>query len=138
VLADGFFEWMEFQKKKYPHYVHLEGASVFAFAGLYSHWTDKETGELFRTFTVITTDANPLMARIHNTKKRMPVILPHDLWNTWLDPLLTREQIHDLLLPCPDAGMSAYPISRLITTRGADTNVPEIREQALYPELALA
>ena len=138
VLADGFFEWMDFQKKKYPHYVHLKNDELFAFAGLYSNWTDKETGELFKTFAIITTDANPLMARIHNLKKRMPVILTKDQWNTWLDPQLTKEQIANMLLPCPDTNMNAYPISKLITTRGADTNVPEIKQECTYPELAFA
>jgi putative SOS response-associated peptidase YedK len=138
VLADGFFEWMEYAKKKYPHYVHLKGSEVFAFAGLYTHWTDKDTGELFRTFTIITTEANPLMARIHNIKKRMPVILPRDHWKRWLDPTLSKEQIADMLHPCPDTGMDAYPISRQITARGADTNVPQIMQPYTYPELAFA
>jgi putative SOS response-associated peptidase YedK len=136
VLADGFFEWMEHKKKKYPHYVHLDGFALFGFAGLYANWTDKETGELFHTFTILTTDANPLMAKIHNTKQRMPVILPREEWNHWLDPQLTKEQMQQLLLPCGDDKMKAHTISKLITTRGADTNVPEIKELYHYPELA--
>lgn len=135
VLADGFFEWMEHKKKKYPHYVYLDGSSVFGFAGLYAHWTDKETGEILHTFTVITTDANPLMARVHNTKQRMPVILPKQEWSHWLSPSLTKEQVQDMLKPCDDKGMKAYSISKLITTRGAETNVPPIKEPFDYPEL---
>lgn len=135
VLADGFFEWTEHKKKKYPHYVHLDGFSVFGFAGLYAHWTDKETGEILHTFTVITTDANPLMARIHNTKQRMPVILPKAEWSQWLSPSLTKEQTLEMLRPCDDGGMKAYPISKLITTRGAETNVAHIKEPFHYPEL---
>jgi putative SOS response-associated peptidase YedK len=136
VLADGFFEWMEHKKKKYPHYVHLNEFEVFGFAGLYAHWTDKETGEILHTFTIITTEANPLMARVHNTKERMPVILPQQEWQHWLDPSLTREQMEEMLHPCDDTGMKAYSISKLITTRGAQTNVPEIREPFEYAELA--
>ena len=135
VITDGFFEWMEFQKKKYPHYVHLKENELFAFAGLYSHWTDKETGELFRTFSIITTEANPLMARIHNVKKRMPVILPQNQWDQWLLPTLNKEQIMEMLHPCPDTNMNAYAISKHITTRGSDTNVPEINAPFQYPEL---
>jgi putative SOS response-associated peptidase YedK len=138
VLADGFYEWMEFQKKKYPHYVHLKNNELFAFAGLYSHWTDKETGELFRTFTIITTEANPFMARFHNVKKRMPVLFTKDQWSTWLDSSLTKEQIAQLLLPCDDTAMESHTISKLITTRGADTNVPEVFEPVEYPELVFA
>jgi putative SOS response-associated peptidase YedK len=138
VLADGFFEWMDFAKKKYPHYVGVGDFSLFAFAGVYAHWTDKETGELLKTFTILTTDANPMMARIHNIKKRMPVILPQELWNAWLDPSLTREQIATFFQPLEDRAMKAHTISKLITTRGADTNVPEIAQKFEYPELALA
>ena len=136
VLADGFFEWMEYRNKKYPHYVHLDGFDVFGFAGLYANWTDKETGELFHTFTIITTDANPLMAKIHNVKKRMPVILPKEEWKHWLDPQLTKEQMQQMFQPCNDSNMKAYTISKLITTRGAETNVPQIKEPYHYAELA--
>lgn len=135
VLADGFFEWMEYKKKKYPHYVHLDESDLFGFAGLFAPWTDKETGELLNTFCIITTEANALMARIHNVKKRMPVILPKNSWHNWLAPDLSKEQMIALLQPCPEAGMKSHSISRLITTRGADTNVPQIKELFHYPEL---
>lgn len=138
VLADGFYEWMEYKKKKYPHYVHLKDNELFGFAGLYAHWTDKETGELLRTFTIITTEANGLMAKIHNVKKRMPVILQKNQWQTWLSPSLSKEQMTNLLLPCPDTGMKAYSISKLITARNADTNTPDITKAHSYPELESA
>jgi putative SOS response-associated peptidase YedK len=102
---------------------------------LYAHWTDKETGEILHTFTIITTDANPLMAKIHNSKQRMPVILPKEQWQNWLQPSLTKEQVESMLFPCDESTMKAYPISKLITTRGADTNVPQIKEPFHYPEL---
>ncbi|OLY93915.1 Putative SOS response-associated peptidase YedK [Cnuella takakiae] len=138
VLADGFFEWMDFQKQKYPHFVHLKDAGVFAFAGLYAHWTDPETGELFRTFTITTTDANPLMARIHNTKKRMPVMLTQEHWQQWLQPQLAKDEILAQLQPCTDEILDGFPISKRITTRGLDTNVPEVTERVDYPELVFA
>jgi putative SOS response-associated peptidase YedK len=136
VLADGFYEWMEYKKKKYPHYVHLKDFEIFGFAGLYANWTDKETGELFHTFTIITTEANPMMAKIHNTKQRMPVILRKEEWKHWLEPNLSKEQVQEMLIPCDETKMDAHTISKLITTRGADTNVPDIKEPFHYPELA--
>ena len=66
IIADGFFEWMDFQKKKYPHHIYLTNHQLFCFAGIYSSWTDKETGEHINSFSIISTDANPMMARIHN------------------------------------------------------------------------
>jgi putative SOS response-associated peptidase YedK len=135
VLADGFFEWMEFQKKKYPHFVQAKDEGIFAFAGIYSHWTEPETGELFRSFAIITTDANPFMARIHNTKQRMPVILPRAAWNDWLNPELTKEQIRELLHPCPDAFLQAHTIDRAIGRPGADSNHESALAEVHYPEL---
>jgi len=135
VLADGFFEWMDFQKKKYPHFISAAEGALFAFAGIYSHWTEPETGELFRSFAILTTAANPLMAKIHNSKERMPVILPQQAWNGWLDPGLSREQIEALLHPCPDNFLKAHTIDRAVGRPGAATNHAGILEPVHYPEL---
>lgn len=126
---------MEFQKKKYPHLVRAGNEEVFAFAGIYSHWTEPETGELFRTFAIITTAANPFMARIHNSKERMPVILPPEAWADWLNPELRKEQIEELLRPCPDSFLRAHTIDRAIGRPGADTNHAGTHAEVLYPEL---
>jgi len=135
VIADGFFEWMDFQKKKYPHYVYLGDHALFCFAGIYSHWTDKETGEHLSTFSIITTEANPMMSRIHNLKQRMPVILAPDQYGQWLKPDLTREEIMRFLQPYPDTGMKNHTITKLITSRTQSSNVPEVLEPFSYPEL---
>jgi putative SOS response-associated peptidase YedK len=87
IIADSFTEW-QWQdakgkyKKKFeitrPHH------QIFCFAGLWSEWVDKQTGELINTYTLVTTEANPLMAEIHNSKKRMPVILTAQNEADWL------------------------------------------------------
>ncbi|GAB4093919.1 SOS response-associated peptidase [Flaviaesturariibacter terrae] len=135
VLADGFFEWMDFNKKKYPHYIRAADNSVFAFAGIYSHWTEPETGELFRTFAILTTVANPMMARIHNSKERMPVILQPQDWTTWLDPELPKERVQELLRPCSDGFLQAHTIDRGLARPGADANHPSTLAPVHYPEL---
>lgn len=137
VIANGFFEWMDFQKKKYPHYVYLDDHALFCFAGIYSHWTDKETGEHLSSFSIITTDANPMMSRIHNLKQRMPVILNSNQYKEWLQPDLPREEIEKFLRPFPDQGMQNHTISKLITSRSQSSNVPEVLEKFSYPELQL-
>lgn len=136
VIADGFFEWMDFQKKKYPHLIFLNNGQAFCFAGIYSSWTDKETGEYVNTFSILTTAANPLMAKIHNGKERMPVIIPPHLYSKWLTPDLTKEEITSFFKPYPDSAMSAHTISKLITSRSQNSNTPEIKERFNYPELA--
>lgn len=88
VLANGFYEWQwrdSKGKNKVKYQIGIEDEALFAFAGLYSHWKNEQTNEMVNTFTIVTTEANPLMATIHNIKKRMPIILrPEDEIN-WLN-----------------------------------------------------
>lgn len=137
VIADGFFEWMDFQKKKYPHFIYLENKNLFCFAGIYSTWTDKETGEHLDTFSILTTAANPMMARIHNGKERMPVIVPPQLHKKWLAPGLKKEEINSFFAPYPEGEMRSCTISKLISSRSENSDVPGISEPFNYPELAL-
>lgn len=88
ILVDGFYEWKWLDDKgkaKQQYEITLQDNSPFAFAGIYSTWTDKTTGEILNTYSIITTEANELMTEIHNTKKRMPVILTPDNEKLWLD-----------------------------------------------------
>jgi putative SOS response-associated peptidase YedK len=135
VPADGFFEWMDFNKKKYPHYIFMKDASVFCFAGIASSWTDKETGEVISTFSILTTEANPMMARIHNLKKRMPVIIPAAMHQTWLQQNLSPEAISAFLKPYSETEMDSYTISKRITSRTENSNAPETLEPFVYDEL---
>ena len=88
ILADCFYEWKwldEKGKEKQQYLISLPNDEPFAFAGIYSEWTNKNTGELLQTYSIITTEANPFMAEIHNTKKRMPIILTPQNENDWLN-----------------------------------------------------
>lgn len=87
ILADGFYEWQwqdELGKKKQKYLIHLPNNEAFAFAGIYSNWVDKLTGELINSYSIITTEANGLMSEIHNSKKRMPIILNSSTEKDWL------------------------------------------------------
>jgi len=87
IPADGFFEWQwldEKGKNKQKYLIHLPDNALFAFAGLWSAWHDKSTGQILNTYTILTTEANPLMAEIHNSKKRMPVIIQANSEMEWL------------------------------------------------------
>ena len=64
-------------------------------AGIYNTWTDKETGECQDTFAIVTTVANDLMEQIHNTKKRMPVILTKELAEEWISDI-TEDRIKEI------------------------------------------
>jgi len=137
IPADGFFEWMDVNKKKYPHYIFMKNQELFCFAGIYANWTDKETGELMQSFSILTTDANPMMEKIHNLKKRMPVILPKEHYRNWLQNEITSQQIQELFKPYPESQMDNHTISKTITSRQSDSNIPEVTAPFIYPELAL-
>jgi putative SOS response-associated peptidase YedK len=87
ILIDGFFEWQwldENGKQKQKYEMTLPNDEVFSLAGLYNVWKDIKTGETLKTYTILTTAANEQMAVIHNSKKRMPVILPAGYETQWL------------------------------------------------------
>jgi putative SOS response-associated peptidase YedK len=85
VPSTGFFEWKTIGKEKIPYFIHSVNGPIFSMAGLYDHWLDPVLGTMRKTFTILTCPANELMAEIHNTKKRMPVILESSQENLWLE-----------------------------------------------------
>ena len=112
VLADGFYEWHTSGKEKIPYFINLEDNSPFALAGLYDNWLNRETDVYTDTFTVITTKANPLLEKIHNIKKRMPVILPPDIEKQWLDISIPLTDLQLMLEPFDEKLMSAERIEK--------------------------
>jgi putative SOS response-associated peptidase YedK len=136
VLADGFFEWRHVSNKTYPYYIRLKSHGPFALAGIWDNWRNPENHELIRTFSVITTQANSLLEKIHNTKKRMPVIFPRDSEKVWLEDHLEKDEIQSLLRPYDAAEMEAYPVSKIINKLGFNTTNPEVLREQEYPGLA--
>lgn len=87
VLADGFYEWKWLDpkgKKKQKHEVFIKDHEPFAFAGIWSEWVDKSTGELINTYSIVTTEAQRIMREVHNSKMRMPVVLQPEQESSWL------------------------------------------------------
>lgn len=137
ILTDGFYEWRTIGKQKYPYYIHAKNNEPFAFGGIYNDWLNKDTGEIINTFSIITTEANPLLAKIHNVKLRMPLILPKEIERDWLNPNLSENEITELMKPFDENEMGAHTISKLITNRNENPDKSEIQEPFEYPELAM-
>jgi putative SOS response-associated peptidase YedK len=117
VPASGFFEWKKEGKKKIPFYLHLPKNPLFAFAGLYDSWANPD-GKLLFTYTIITTEPNELIAKIHN---RMPSILLPEHEDRWLSKsLLNTGNLKEILTPFPAENMLMYPVSALVNTPDAD------------------
>ena len=114
VLADSFYEWQATERGKVPHRILLRGEEPFAFAGLWDEWLDRSTGELHPTFTIVTTEPNELMAKLHN---RMPVILPGpDAERAWLTDDLAPAARQQLLVPYDAALMREYAVTTRVNS----------------------
>ncbi len=125
VLSTGFFEWRHvypLNKRtglpvktplKYPYHISLKDREYFFMAAIYTPWKDVSTGELVNTYAIITTSANSLMEQVHNSKKRMPCILPDDLAWKWLMDELSEEEVQELALyRFPSSEMQACTIAK--------------------------
>ena len=87
VLVDGFFEWQWLDEKgrqKQKYLIALPKREAFALAGLWNQWLNKITGETENTYTILTMEANELLSKIHNSKKRMPMVLSPENEKQWL------------------------------------------------------
>jgi putative SOS response-associated peptidase YedK len=127
VPVDGFFEWkaIKGQKAKQPYAIAMKDGSPFGLGGLWENWKDPTSGEWIRTFAIITTDANELVALIHD---RMPLILAPGDYARWLtdepDP-------HDLMRPYASEPMRMWPISTRV-------NKPENDDPSIVEPIELA
>ena len=118
IPADGFYEWTKGAgQSKQPWYIHLKGGRPFFFAGLWESW-DGPNGEAVDSCTIITTNPNPLVKKIHH---RMPVILDGDGVEAWIDASITRvKPLEQFLCPFPESEMAAYPVSPRVNSPAND------------------
>jgi putative SOS response-associated peptidase YedK len=117
VVTDGSYEWQKTGKAKQPFFIRLKTDQPFAFAGLAEHWHRGD--QAIDSCTLITTDANELMADIHD---RMPVILSPANYDFWLDPeFQDKAKLQSLLRPYPDGEMTAYPVNTLVNNPRNET-----------------
>jgi putative SOS response-associated peptidase YedK len=142
VFIEGFYEHFHFGKKAYPYFIHLKDRPQFALATLWEEWREPEGG-LLRTFSIVTTEANELMRRIHNKPgsegPRMPLILAEGEEEHWLDNTAIRDEasLKPLLKPFPAEAMQAHAVRPLLGREGMG-NRSGASEAFEYPELLLA
>ena len=87
----------------------------------------------FITFTILTKKASPLFERIHNTKKRQPVILSQDDSHNWLSVDLSENDITDIInITYPEDTLSAYSVSKDLFSPKVDSDVNSILEEIKY------
>ncbi len=139
LFIDGFYEHHHFKGQSYPFYIFLKNGDPIALAGLWSEWTDRETGEIINTFSIVTTVGNSLMTKIHNNPKlngpRMPLILSPEQEDEWLYAN-HRKKVENLIKPFKEGDLDAFTVGKL---RGKNYkgNIPETNLPYQYKELTL-
>jgi putative SOS response-associated peptidase YedK len=115
VPSTGFFEFHHEGKNVTQYYIHLKEEEIFSLGGIYESWKNRETGKIIQTFSIITVPANELCTTIHNGGKnpfRMPLIIPKEAEEQWIDSSLCENSIKALINPYNSELMNAYPVSK--------------------------
>jgi len=128
VPATGYYEWAtEFgrYKTKQPVFISRDDEKLLAFAGIFDRWVSPE-GEIRESVAIITRDAVGDLAKVHN---RMPLFLPRNRWEKWMDSELTEvEEVREMMvIPKPDDHLRYWPVSTLVNSirnNGAELIAP--------------
>jgi putative SOS response-associated peptidase YedK len=145
VPAQGWYEWQKSpvstdakgNPRKQPFFMHRADGDVVAFAGLYEFWRDREIADgddpeaWLTTFTIITTEAEAGLDRIHD---RQPLVLEREDWSTWLDPAVAdQDEVARLLAFSAPGRFEAYPVGLAVSSNRS--NGPQLVEPAGVDEL---
>ena len=125
IPADAFYEWQRRARPdgkpagKLPYAVRRQDGQPMALAGIWEFWRPKDDpdAEPVRSCAIVTTEANSLMAPIHD---RMPVILEPEDWAAWLDPATDMSVVQGLMVPAADGVLEAYPVSSQVNNVAND------------------
>ena len=130
IPADGFYEWKKAGKERVPFHFGMKDNSLFAFAGIWDRWKSP-SGHALESCSILTTEPNELLDDVHD---RMPVILPHRHYETWLTaPAPEAGRLAELLLPFDPHLMNRYAVSSLVNNPQND--VPECALEVPNPAI---
>jgi putative SOS response-associated peptidase YedK len=117
--ASGYYEWQTIGKEKQPWYFTRRDGEVVTTAGLWDEWTDRDTGEILRSCTMIITEPNNFVAEVHD---RMPVILEPSQFDAWL----SGEAGTEMLRPANDDVLQRVPVSKRINSSRTNGDDPSL------------
>lgn len=123
--VNGFYEWKHEAGSKIPYYIFHPENHIMSLAVIYDRWYSPLNNYTLSSFSIVTTSANRLMADIHNTKRRMPVIIDPESEEDWLYIGTSQEKL-DQLTAAYQGELSAHTVSPLIGKREVDKNSPEL------------
>jgi len=120
IPVTGFFEPHEATGKKIPYYITRKDKEAFSLAGIYS-----KVGSLI-TCSILTKEASPFFAQVHNIKKRQPVLVHQSMEQEWLQGQLQEKEILEVLeTPYPEEELHYYPVFKSIFHPSQNSNIPE-------------
>ena len=125
----GYFEFQHTTNGVLPYYIFLRDEDIFSLGGIIETWQKPETKETIQTFTILTTAANSLCAKIHNGGKnphRMPVIVGKENEEIWLDKSLNENDIKLFFRSYDDGKMDAYQVVRDFMKRNDKTVIERL------------
>jgi len=131
IPADAFYEWRRHRDpgtgkviRSEPFAVRRSDGEPLAIAGIWSSWSDPETAAPLYTCSILTTDPNELVARLHD---RMPVVLDPADWDAWLSETTPLAELRPFLRPTPAETLDAYAVSPAVNNvrnEGAELLAP--------------
>jgi putative SOS response-associated peptidase YedK len=115
--ATGYYEWaseLGKYKTKQPIYVSRDDEKLLAFSGIFQSWTSP-SGKVIQSVAIITRQAVGQLAQVHS---RMPVFLPKERWQDWMNPKINDvDKIRALMdVPTPDANLRFHPVSSAVNS----------------------
>ncbi|MEY9213676.1 SOS response-associated peptidase [Thermobifida halotolerans] len=104
--------------RKRPFAVRYADDAPLALAGIFERWHNRDLPEddpaaWLWSFAVITTEAAPELAHIH---ERMPVVVGERDWSAWLDPEATSADLLPILDATPAADLAVYEVGPEVNT----------------------
>ena len=123
IPSDGFYEWRQESGKKQAFRIGMKGGALFAIAGIFEQWHATQDSrnwskdETVETVTIITIQANDKLRPIHH---RMPVIVPPEAYQRWLDPKSNRSEVRDALATFPGEIMAFYRVGNAVNNVSND------------------
>ena len=134
VPVTGFFEYKHVGKEKTPYFIYPKVQAFFNLAGIFNHWTDPNSGKLTSSFSILTGPANELMASIHNSAKRMPLMIDDANIDMWIGGNIAKGSIIELMQSCDDTNMAAYQVNKNLIGIG---DQPKALEEVINQQLNL-
>lgn len=119
VPASGFFEWTKTPMGKIPHYITMRDGSPLTFAGIWDAWKAPD-GAAIESFSILTTTANSLIAKLHD---RMPVILHPTEFDLWLDRSMNdHEKLKRLYQPYPTELLQEWEVTKVVNNASHESS----------------